>query len=196
MPGWSSGRPIYHRLPEESEAYQQNPLVDAITTPYDAILMEYKGLVENFERDFLDPDTARVDALDWLAQLCGFTGEYWDSSWTVAQKRELIKRSHSFIWANKGSQVLLEYLLDVFSINARIYLLGQFLADINKIGDLLGGDLMRYYVMMPLEYLRTSREWELVERLNRLYMPCFADSRVVYEQFYCDFSVIGDPLFG
>lgn len=195
MGGWSTGRPIYHRLPEESEQYQHNPLVDAITTPYDAILMQWKGLVENFERDFLDPDTCRVDALDWLAQLCGFTGEYWDPIWAEAQKRELIRRSHTFIWANKGSQVLLEYLLDVFNINARVYMLGQFLADVNKAGDPVGGELLRYWILMPIEYLRTSKEWALVERLDRLYMPCFADSRVVYDRFYADFSVAGDPVF-
>ncbi len=195
MPGWNTGRPIYHRLPEESEAYQQNPLVDAITAPYDAILMQWKDMAENFERDFLDPDTCRSDALDWLAQLCGFTGEYWDSGWSDAQKRELIRRSHTFIWANKGTQILLEYLLSVFAINARIYQLGLFLADINKAGDVVGGELLRYWILMPLDYLRTSKEWGLVERLNRLYMPCFADSRVVFERFYADFSVAGDPVF-
>lgn len=195
MPGWNTGRPIYHRLPEESEAYQGNAIVDAITTPYDAILMEWKGLLENFEQDFLNPDTCRADALDWLAQLCGFTGEYWDSGWSEAQKRELIRRSHTFIWANKGCQVLLEYLLQVFSINARIFMLGQFLADISKAGDAIGGDLLRYYILMPLDYLRTSKEWELTERLNRLYMPCFADSKVVYSQFTADFSCAGDPVF-
>ena len=195
MPGWSTGRPIYHRLPAESEAYQGNPLVDAITNPYDALLMAWKASIDNFDRDFLDPDTCRSDVLDWLAQLCGFTGEYWDPTWTDAQKRELIRKSHLFIWPYKGTQILLEWLLGLFEIQARIYLIGQFLVGVNVVGDQIGGELLRYWILLPLEYRRTSETWALTERFNRLYMPCFAESRVCYERFYVGFSVVGDPIF-
>lgn len=197
MAGWSTGRPVFDRLP--LEGYQDNEIVDAITLPYDLLLMEWKDLAQNFERDFLDPATCRVDALDWLAQLVGFTGEYWDPSWPVNIKRELIARSHQFIWPNKGAKILLQWLLQLFSIQARIYLLGQFLVGYNKVGDALGGELLRYWILMPLTYRRESPEWELVERLDRLYMPCFTDgagaSRVVYEKFYVGFSKVGDPIF-
>lgn len=194
MPGWSTGRPIYHRLPQESEAYQGNALVDALTKPYDNLLMAWKGLIDNFERDFLDPGTCRSDALDWLAQLCGFTGEYWDPTWAEPVKRELIRRSHSFIWQHKGSQMLLEWLLELFSIEAQVYMLGQFILGTNVLGDTLGGELLRYWVLLPLKYRRSSEDWALAERLNRLYMPVFADSAVVYDRFYLGFSVLGDPL--
>lgn len=195
MAGWDTSRPIYDRLPAESGAYQGNPIVDAITTPYDALLMQWRDLVMDFEANFLNPATCRADALDWLAQLCGFTGEYWDPNWADAQKRELISKSHLFIWPNKGTQILLEYLFDLFAINARIYQIGQFLAGVNVAGDVIGGELMRYWILMPLAYRRSGAEWELVERFNRLYMPCFADSRVCYDQFYAGFSVAGDPVF-
>lgn len=192
---WEQGRPIYRRLPVDAEQYQENDVCDWLTQPYDATLVAWKNILLNFEADFLDPATAREDALDWLAQLCGFTGEYWDPTWPVAAKRELISKSHLFIWPNKGTESLLRYLLAVFGINATIYRVGQFLVDINKVGDQIGGELLRYWILMPLTYLSNSKEWQLAERLNRLYMPCFCDSAVVYDRFYADFSRVGDPIF-
>lgn len=196
MSAWSEGRPIYLRLPSDAEKYQGNPAVDAITRPFDAILMQYKAAIDNFSRDFLDPDTARSDALDWLAQNCGFTGNYWDPLWTDAQKRLLIKNSHSFIWNNKGTYRLLYWLLNtVFAIPAQIFQVGQFLADINAADDVLGGDQLQYFLLMPMTYKTTSKEWRLAERLNYLYMPVFCSSDVVYDAFYADLSAAEDPVF-
>ena len=193
---WQRGRPIYNRLPIDSEQYQSNPIVDAITKPFDDILIQYKASVDNFERDFLDPTTARSDALDWLAQLVGFTGRYWDHSWADAQKRLLIANSHSFIWSNKGTYRLLCWLLNtVFALNATIYSVGDFLADINGADDYIGGDNLSYYILMPIADETISHEWRLAERLNLLYMPAFCDSAVVYDGFYADLSRSDDPVF-
>lgn len=196
MSAWSEGRPIYLRLPSDAEKYQGNPAVAAICQPFDAILMQYKAAIDNFERDFLNPDTARSDALDWLAQNCGFTGKFWQADWTDAQKRLLIKNSHSFIWNNKGTYRLLYWLLNtVFAIPAQIFQVGQFLADINAADDVLGGDQLQYFLLMPITYKTTSKEWRLAERLNYLYMPVFCSSDVVYDAFYADLSAAEDPIF-
>jgi hypothetical protein len=195
MAGWNTGRPIYDRLPAESEAYQGNPVVEAITRPFDELLMSWRGILLDFDKDFLNPDTAREDALDWLAQLCGFTDSYWDPGWTPAQKRELIRRSHSFIWPNKGSLILLEYLLGVFGIETEIYLTGQFLVGVTEVGGRLGGELLRYWIRLPVRYRNPGPEWALVERINRLYMPCAAESYVCYSRFYVGLSKVGDPVF-
>lgn len=193
--GWKTGRPIYHRLPIESGAYQGNVAVDAITKPFDQILMEYKSLLLHFEANYLNPDTALPENLDWLAQLCGYTGEYWDTAWTPVQKRKLIKNSHQFVWRNKGTRELLEWLLnDVFDLGASIFQPGSFRLDVNRIGETLGGDALIYFIVMPLKFRTTSREWKLAERLDRLYMPCFCESVVVYDQFYLDQSALGHPL--
>jgi hypothetical protein len=196
MSGWDTGRPIYHRLPSDAEQYQGNPVVDAITTPYDEILMQYKAALDSFEANFLNPDTARSDALDWLAQLCGFTGEYWMTEWADTAKRKLIKNSHLFIWRNKGTERLLVWLLnDVFELGAQVYQIGSFRADISAAGDDVGGDGLEYYILMQFRYETTSKEWRLAESLNRLYMPVFTDSNVVYDGFYADMSRAGDPVF-
>ena len=196
MSGWSSNRPIYDRLPSDSERYNGNPIVDAITKPIDSILVSYRAALSNFERDFLDPDTARSDALDWLGQLCGFTGKFWQADWTDAQKRLLIKNSHSFIWANKGTERLLIWLLSVFAIDATVLSTGDFLADINAADDdSVGGDQLQYYLLMPITYQTTDRAWLLATRLNDLYMPVFCDSAIVYASFMADLSSADDPTF-
>jgi phage tail P2-like protein len=196
MPGWNTDRPVYHRLPEESQQYQGNDVVDALTYPIDKILVDYKNALLNFEANFINPDTCRADALDWLAQLCGYTGEYWDSTWTEEQKRKLIKYSHIFVWAQKGSEILLNWLLnDVFELSATIYQVGEFLADISEAdNDVIGGDLLEYFILLPLSYETYSKEWKLAEKINKLYSPVWVDSDVVYDGFYADFSEVGDPV--
>lgn len=199
---WETGRPIYHRLPIAEGRYQVHPddtelepVSDWLTTPLDANLLEVKAALSYFYRDYLDPLTAKIENLDWLAQLVGFTGEYWETSWTEAQKRTLIKDSLAYIWENKGTRSLLEYLLEVFAIAGRIYQLGQFLAGRNVAGDTLGGENLEYFLLLPLRYLRTSYEWRLASKINRLYSPVFVDSKVMYSQFYAGFSVAGDAVF-
>ena len=197
MAGWSTNRPIYDRLPSDAERYNGNPVVAAICQPFDAILISYKSALSNFERDFLNFATARSDALDWLAMNCGFTGKFWQADWTDAQKRLLIQNSHSFIWNNKGTYRLLYWLLNtVFALGAQIYQVGDFLADINAADDdSLGGDQLQYYVLLPIIFETTSKEFLLAQRLNYLYMPIFCDSDVVYDAFYADYSKCGDPIF-
>ena len=196
MSAWSEGRPIFLRLPSESDRYQGNPAVDALCQPFDSILVSYKASLDNFSRDFLDPDTARSDALDWLAMNCGFTGKFWGTDWGDAQKRLLIKNSHSFIWNNVGTERLLIWLLNtVFAIPAQIFQVGQFLADLSAADDdSVGGDQLQYYVLMPIIFETTSKEFLLAQRLNDLYMPIFCDSDVVYDAFYSDYSKVGDPV--
>lgn len=192
---WEAGRPIYNRLPEDSEQYRYNPVVEAVTRPWDSMLLDYRNTLALFYQNYLDPQTALPANLDWLAQCVGYTGEYWDTNWTVAQKRSLIANSHTFVWPHKGTLALLEYLLVLFAIAHQVYQPGQFLAGINAAGDALGGDLLEYFILLPLTYLRTSREWQLAERLNRLYMPAWCNSLVCYEQFYAGFTVAGEPVF-
>ncbi len=199
---WYENRPIYHRLPIAEGRYQVHeddtelePVADWLTAPLDANLLEVKAILGHFYRDYLDPLTTKAENLDWLAQLVGFTGEYWETNWTETQKRTLIKDSLTYIWENKGTRQVLEYLLGVFAIAGRIYQLGQFLAGRNVAGDTLGGENLEYFLLLPLRYLRTSYEWRLANKTNRLYSPVFVDSRVMYSQFYCGFSVAGDAVF-
>lgn len=202
MSAWDEGRPIFLRLPQYG--WQDNEAADWITAAYDAMLMELKGAIENFPVDFIDPDTCRVDALDWLAQLMGYTGEYWDTQWPESTKRELIRNAQQIVWRYKGTLYLMQYLIDLFEIEAQIKLQGQWEVGITAIGSAIGGPLMLYSFSVGNDsnptYSRTSPEWRLLERLRRLYMPCWCapatlnGNYVHYHRFRVGMSMVGDPI--
>lgn len=195
---WEEGRPIYKRLPAIAEQYVGNPVVDAITLPWDEVLMQSKLATDNFYTNFLNPTTALSQNLDWLAQLCGFVGEYWDSSWSDAIKRTLIANSYSYIWVSRGTRACLQYLFSVFGLPAKIVVIGDFYAGITTLPAQIGGGNFQFFVTVPLSggFLRTSPQWALVDRLRRLYSPVFCDSRTCYaEGFIAGFSAAGDPCF-
>jgi len=207
MGAWEDGKPIYLRLPGENSGYTKDedfddydpisdpPIARWLTEFWDEFLVETKDKCTNIYTSHLNPETADTPNLDWLAQLCGFTGDYWNSTWHEYFKRSLIANSFNFIWPNKGSKILFEWLLYLFGYNARIFQLGEFLVDINIVGDLLGGRPLEYYIVVSLSYLRTSKAWEQIELLNRIYGPVYQESRVCYNAFYLGFSVVGDPVF-
>lgn len=195
---WQLGRPVYLRLPAEEEGYVGNEVADALTLWLDLFLVEVQQAAVNLERDLINPDTCRDDALDWLAQHYGYTGEYWDMTWPALTKRQLIKYSLSFVWPNKGRKILLEWLLSLFEINALVIIPGVFIAGVNQAGDFLGGVVLRYFIAMPLPrhngYLRGSTQWQLARQFNRLYMPCYCFSLICYKKFIAGLALAGDPL--
>jgi phage tail P2-like protein len=202
MSAWDEERPIFKRLPHYG--WQDNEIADWITAAYDAVLIELKQAILNFPRDFIDPETCRSDALDWLAQLMGYTGDYWDTTWNDEIKRQLIKEAQTVVWRYKGSYYLLDYLFQIFGLNVQIKLQGQWTIGLSKVGDAIGGPLMLYSLVIgdndTPRYVRASQEWRLIERLNRLYMPCWCapvtlnGSYLHYHRWRVGMSIVGDPL--
>jgi hypothetical protein len=207
MAGWDTDRPIYDRLPGENEGYRKDedwdgydaeidpPIARWLTAPWDSLSVELKGKIEALYTTHFNPETADAENLDWLAQLAGFTGEYWSSDWDESVKRQLILYGLDFIWESKGSRELLEWLIELFGLQSRVYFLGEFLAGITLLPATLGGNGFSYYLLVSLAYLRTSPEWAMLERLNRLFGAVYCESRVCYDQFYAGFSLAGDPCF-
>jgi len=204
---WTTGRPIGDRLPGENEAYRKDedwsgydpaldpPIARWLTAPWDSLSMETKASVDGIYATHFDPETADAKNLDWLAQLAGFTGDYWSSDWDEAVKRQLILHGLDFIWETKGSRELLVWLIALFGLQARIYFLGEFLAGITTVPNSLGGEGFNYFILVSLAYSRISSGWAMLEKINRLFGPVYCDSRVCYEQFYAGFSLAGDPVF-
>jgi len=193
MAGWDTNKPLFDRLPL---AYRQCEPVEWFTGAWDELLVTAKVSGDNFYTNFLDPENCKVEVLDWLAQLAGFTGEYWDPLWSETVKRSLIKNSYDLIWPQKGSRDLLEWILAELGLQAKVYLLGDFLLNVTPLGSPLGSTKgFEYFIRTPLAYLRTNPDWLLAEKLNRLYGPVYCKSRVCYDQFYLTYSVLGDPLF-
>jgi hypothetical protein len=204
---WETGKPIYDRLPGAEEGYRIDeeapghnpeecpPVARWLTTPWDELLIELRGRIDGFPADALDPLTADEANLDWLAQFAGFTRRYWNANYPVAAKRQLIANAYEFLWPMKGTKAVIEWLIELFELDAEVYSLGAFRCNQNVIGDRLGGGALNYWVRTPLGYLRTFPQWILLEQINQLYGPAAAESSVVYDGFYCNFSVCGDPLF-
>lgn len=201
MNAWDDKRPIFKRLPQYG--WQDNPVADWVVDPCDRVLVELQQAILNFPRDFINPDTCRVDVLDWLAQLMGYTEEYWDTNWPVAIKRILIKNAQ-LIWSYKGTQAELEYLFSLFSLDVRIDVAGAWKVGVTAIGSPIGGELLSYSLLINSPgkafYLRTSNEWRLIERLNRLFMPCWCSPAslngafVHYDRFRVGLSAVGEPI--
>lgn len=205
---WESGRPIYDRLPGASELYKKdntdsdnyNPTKDVaawLVAFWDDLLIEQRSNVDNLYRDVFNPDTAKPENLDWLAQLAGYTGEYWSSQWTDTQKRQLIKRAYDYVWINKGTKALLEWLIELFELDAVVYSPGQFILGETPLGSPLGGEPFKYLINVDFRgagYLRTSPQWKLLEKLNELYGTAYSESRVQYTKFILGFSALGDSL--
>lgn len=203
MSAWDEGRPIFKRLPQYGWQDQDPPIADWITDPYDRILIELQQAILNFPRDFIDPDTARSDALDWLAMLSGYWPTHWDTEWSDRIKREIIK-NHQFIWSYKGTQQELEYLFQLFGLDVTIEIQGAWRIGKTAIGNAIGGQLLSYSLLVNSTgkafYLRTSVQWKLIERLNRLFMPCWCapislnGSFTHYDRFRVGLSAVGEPI--
>lgn len=76
-----------------------------LTSGVDEFLMDKKDSIDNFYRDFLDPDTCDPSLLDWLAQHIGLFGELWNQLWDKDLKATMIK--NAFGWFDQNSSVAL-----------------------------------------------------------------------------------------
>lgn len=193
---WRSGRPIYSRLPGVNGQYQDElggTIAEWLTAHSDLTLVQTKTKILDLPRQ-LNPNTCDESFLDFLAILNGFTGEYWDTKWTTTQKRSILTEAN-WIWENKGSKMVLEYLFNVFAIESTIWEAAGFYAGVTLLPATIGEPDFRYMVTLPLKYLRNSPEFKLAEKLNNLFGPVVCESRACYVKFYAGFSVAGDPCF-
>jgi hypothetical protein len=200
-------RPIFDRLPRLG--YQDNLPTDWLTSFWDQFTVGLKTKVDKLPLD-LAPATAPEGNLDFLAALFGFTDGYWEPSWDPATKRDLLGKGLGWLWPRRGTMPVLTYIVNLFfGRGADVWTEGSFFADLSSAEvETLGNPLFRYFLRLPLRGLDQTRAvcveggttrgrstWSLAVRLNRLYGPAFADSDVVYEEFYAEFSAAGDPVF-
>lgn len=176
---WATGRPIYSRLPD---CYKENPVADWLTAYFDDLLIETKAKVDDLPRQ-LNPLECDVKWLDFLAPLCGFTGEYWEQSYPVSAKRLLLDNAYKIIWVNKGSRTALSTVLTCFGIQHLITNRGDFILGSSKTGDPLGTTAWEYQIFLPTIYRGTSTV-QLVEKLDKLYSPLWCDREIIFNNLY------------
>jgi hypothetical protein len=175
---WDSGKPIWERLPE---CYKENDIALWLTAYFDELLINTKAKIDDLPRQLnpLDCDEAWLDV---LAPLCGFTGEYWDTTWKVRAKRLLIANSFLNIWPNKGSKAVLSLVLDCFSIQHLISRRGDFIIGFSKAGDPLGSAAWEYIIYLPTIYKNPGNEqFKLTAKLNKLYGPLWCSSEIIFD---------------
>ncbi|MBD2452240.1 hypothetical protein H6G76_35105 [Nostoc sp. FACHB-152] len=176
---WQTGRPIFSRLPE---VYQENPVADWLTEYWDELLTQNKAKIDDLPRN-LDPTTCDENWLDFLAPLCGFTGEYWDKSWKTSSKRLLLANSYTLIWKNKGSREVLSFVLNALGIEHEIWTGSSFILGVSQVSiDKLGSGAWQYKVLLPSRYAQEGYEFKLARKINRLFGPLWCKSEVRYRR--------------
>ena len=197
-------RPIFSRLPHDSQGYRSDETEAAsqdpsnwITDFYDELLCSLKYSLENYYRDYLDCKTAKEGVLDWLAQLHGFAGEYWDPAWDPAFKREMLCRA-SDIWQGKGTEELFNWLLSAYGVNTctdpkKIWRCKDFIAGETRLNWPIKGDHLESFVRLPRG--THSDIWKAIRLWIEQYMPAWAIIVVCYCYFYAGESRAGDGVF-
>lgn len=188
-------RPVYARLPGTIEgSLNQQDAADWITDFIDSKLIDTLANLEGFKLN-LDPDTSiSNDWLNYLAQYCGFVGDYWDDKWTKEQKQWMIANSFKFIWPLKGTRQCLEAILNNFDLLYDVWTESRAQLPF-KLPSQLGKPSAKFFVRVPLSIERDEYEWNLTKKLVRQYSLLGVKKGVCYETFALGYSRLGDPLF-
>ena len=127
-------RPIYSRLPQISQRYKaENPENPSnwLTRWFDELLVGTKTKIDDLPRQ-LNALTCDADWIDFVAYLSGFSGEYWDKAWSMATKRAIASKAN-WIWSNKGTKAVLEYILNAVNLSAVIWLADDAVFDVDDL---------------------------------------------------------------
>lgn len=184
-------RPIYSRLPD---AYHDNQVANWLTDYWDELLVNLKEKIDDLPRQ-LNPMLCDEVWLDFLAPLCGFTSDYWDISWSVESKRILLANSYSFIWKNKGTKLVLSFILNTLGIDHEIWQGSDFILGSSQVSiDRLGDAAWEYKILLPAYYSSDGYEFQLARRINNLFGCIWCKSEVRYKSEIITelFNYVGD----
>jgi phage tail-like protein len=120
---------------------------------FESILTPIEWNVENFDL-FLNPATAPVGFIPWLAQWFDITFE---SAWTESQRRTLLKDAH-LIYARRGTRWALSRVIEILTGYKP-----TIIDDGNDLPD------FTFKVILPLVASQVNRE--MIERLIDAHKP-------------------------
>jgi len=187
-------RPVSGLLPGIVEgSLSQSSESDLLTSWIDKSLSELVDLLLQYP-DLFDPETTPAEFLDLLSIPCGFVEDYWDVTWTEQQKRWMLSNSIRFIWPARGTQQVLEAILDNFNLLYEIWQDGDLLMPFAMPAQ-FGIPKLRFFVLLPLSIEREGKQWKLAETLTRQYSTAGVEKGVYYDSFYLGFSKFNDPMF-
>lgn len=219
---WRDNRPFFNLLPgvyREAEL-SENPS-HFLSGYFDESLMGLKDKLTSFYANYLDPDNAPSEWLDWLGQLCGFTDTFWNPSWEDSIKRRLIKDSFTRIWSERGTRAGIDYWFDTLDlatfnpdhdstdpgaalwgyippgddIRDSIYLVDYFRAGESSVLRPIGGEAYRYYIRLNESDDRSGYNFLESRRLGELNAPAWSDDSIGYRYWFVGQSQIGEATF-
>lgn len=149
----------------------QEMIADALTRGIDELLSNWDLRLDNYYRERLDPSSADELWLDLLAAWSGW-GNYWDSSWSVAIKRQLLTQTN-YIWSNRGNKEILPFLFKVFGLNATLAPNSGWIVGTSTVPVTLAADPFSYVIQIPANYTTGSPEYVLIRKLVKQFLPCW-----------------------
>jgi len=185
-----SSNPLLEKLPYEG--YQTNETVIALCASVDKDYSDLATLLQSMTAN-LTPSTAPNSYLDYLAYLVGFSGAYWDNSWSVGVKRAFITEAHS-LWRNKGTEATIRKVLGFHAIQYDMWMQTNLTIPF-VIPGLFSKKSLKYYIRLPITYARVSTQWREAERTIKNFSPTVVESKVCYNAFILGYSVLGEPVF-
>lgn len=188
---WEIGRPVFNRLP--AKGYKDNLAVDSLTQWQDQKLTAKADQLQNFYKN-LDPDTAPIAYLDYLAYLVGLSGSYWDSNWDPEIKRQFIRIAHPYLWPMRGTMAAIKKVLDTHQLAYSIWEDGESVLPF-KMPKAFGSAKLRFYIRLGIQYRRNGQTFTEARRTISNFAPAVTKTGVVYERFYISFSKLGEPMF-
>lgn len=200
---WYDLRPIFNRLPvvyrEPNDG--ENPS-NWLTDFWDELLVSTKTLAEGFFDRFVDPETAESENLDWSATtLYGYLGEYWNPQWSDDVKRQLMTEAYPYLWVERGTEGVIEYLLDLHQIPTfpelgKVWRVPPTYAGVNTAIP-FPACYAPYQFDIRLDTFadRDAPEWVESYRICDLYAPIWSRPIVGYKYWYAGLSLAGEAVY-
>lgn len=181
---------IQDRLPEKG--YADNQSVEWILSHANYKVAQWKSIMENFHLQ-LSPNTCSDGNLDWLSQLFGFTGKYWNFAWTVTQKRNILKLGLSF-WRIKGTLEAINKWIAALALPIQVWT-GNSLILPFTLSATLGSPKFKIVLRIPFSENRGNAVWRESQRITEILTPVATPTHVGFDAFRLGYSQLGECLF-
>lgn len=200
---WHNLRPIFNRLPivyrEPNDG--DNPS-NWLTDFWDDFYVDIKEVAEAFFERHIDPATAETENLDWAATtIYGYLGEYWNPLWSDNVKRQLMTDAYPYLWVERGTQGVIEYLLDLHQVPTfpeagKIWFVPPLYAGVNTIVPCqVAYAPFQFDIRLDSFEERTAPAWVESYRVTELYTPIWSLPIVGHKYWYVGLSRAGEGVY-
>ena len=193
---WQSQRPIYDRLPKQSETWVGNSVVDWLTSFWDELLIETKAAIDS-PTDWLSA-TPDPYFMDWIGTvLCGF-GEIWHPLYPTEIKQRLIEQWIT-ISEYRGSERSLTTLVKAIDPGARTQRFGPALAGIAQANyaNVGSSDPGLFFLIVSPTLVRYGTTWNWLQKILDVEFPAHNGTRrIQFPQALAGVALPGDIVGG